>query len=171
MTPNPHEAQSLSREPLVIRFYRANEKPYGAFSNLYRRPLLFDDVQFPTAEHAYQAGRPRRREVCDWLMAAPSPALLALTSHCLPTWEIASDWTHRKIARMEDVLRAKFTQHEDLARLLLSTGAARLVECGTTDNAVNRFWGEVNGKGKNMLGQLLVRVRDELRSAATFAGP
>ena len=60
-----------------IHFYRANEKPYGAFSNLYRRPIVFEEQTFATAEHAYQAGKARKPEVRAWLMAAPSPALLA----------------------------------------------------------------------------------------------
>jgi predicted NAD-dependent protein-ADP-ribosyltransferase YbiA (DUF1768 family) len=44
----------------------------------------------------------------------------------------------------------------------IQTGNARLVEEGRTDNAVNRVWGEVKGKGLNMLGVLLMEVREEL---------
>lgn len=40
-----------------ISFYRANEKPYGAFSNLYRRTIVFEGGEYPTSEHAYQAGK------------------------------------------------------------------------------------------------------------------
>ena len=43
-----------------IRFYRANEKPYGAFSNLYKCPVEFEGTVFPTSEHAYQAGKARK---------------------------------------------------------------------------------------------------------------
>jgi predicted NAD-dependent protein-ADP-ribosyltransferase YbiA (DUF1768 family) len=64
---------------------------------------------------------------------------------------------------MRGVLRAKFTQHEDLRELLLSTADARLVESATVDNEVNRLWGEVNGEGRNMLGELLMELRAELR--------
>jgi len=71
--------------------------------------------------------------------------------------------------RMRKVLKAKFSQHEDLKKLLLSTGNARLVEAGRTDNAVNRTWGEVNGKGQNMLGVLLMEVRDEIRALEASA--
>ena len=66
---------------------------------------------------------------------------------------------------MREVLRAKYTQHEDLRTLLLSTGEARLVESCRTDNPVNRTWGEVKGKGLNMLGVLLMEIRTELRQA------
>jgi ribA/ribD-fused uncharacterized protein len=147
-----------------IKFYRANEKPYGAFSNLYRRPVLFEGVEYPTTEHAYQAGKARKDTVRDWLMAAPTPSLLAMAAHGLYVWDISPDWSKTKYDRMKRVLQAKFTQHEDLAQLLLSTGKARLVEAATVDNLVNRTWGEVNGVGKNMLGKLLMEVREELAS-------
>lgn len=147
-----------------IRFYRASEKPYGPFSNLYRRPVDFEGVTYATSEHAYQAGKPRKDEVRDWLLAAPSPALLAMAAHGLYYWDIAPGWSTTKMDRMRGVLRAKFTQHADLKELLLSTGTARLVESATVDNEVNRFWGEVNGVGRNTLGIMLMELRDALRA-------
>lgn len=149
-----------------IRFYRASEKPYGAFSNLYRREVEFEGEVFPTSEHAYQAGKARKPEVRKWLMSAPSPALLAMAAHGLYYWDVAPGWSTSKFDRMRRVLMAKFTQHADLRELLLSTGDARLVESTTVDNEVNRLWGEVNGLGKNMLGVLLMDVRNELNQDA-----
>lgn len=146
-----------------IRFYRANEKPYGAFSNLYKRNIAFEGEVFPTAEHAYQAGKAARPAVRRWLMAAPSPALLAMAAHGLYVWDIRPDWAKIKFDRMKNILRAKYSQHDDLRELLLSTGKAKLIETATVDNAVNRLWGEVNGRGQNKLGQLLMEVREELR--------
>jgi ribA/ribD-fused uncharacterized protein len=153
-----------------ISFYRANEKPYGAFSNLFRRPMEFEGRMYPTAEHAYQAGKARKDEVREWILSAPTPSLVAMAAHGLYTWDIVPEWSRTKFDRMRKVLNAKFTQHEDLKKLLLSTGNARLVEAGRTDNAVNRTWGEVNGKGQNMLGVLLMEVRDEVR-AQEASGP
>ena len=147
-----------------IRFYRASEKPYGALSNLYRRELVFEGEVFPTSEHAYQAGKARKPEVRQWLMAAPTPALLAMAAHGLYYWDIAPGWSTSKFDRMGAVLRAKFGQHPDLAELLISTGDARLVESASVDNKVNRLWGEVKGVGQNMLGIILMEVREELRA-------
>ena len=152
-----------------IRFYRANEKPYGAFSNLYRRDVVFDEEVFATSEHAYQAGKARKPAVRKWLMEAPSPSLLAMAAHGLYYWDVAPGWSKTKFDRMRAVLRAKFTQHTDLRRLLLSTGDARLVETATIDNEVNRLWGEVNGVGRNMLGVLLMELRNDLRDEMTSA--
>jgi ribA/ribD-fused uncharacterized protein len=152
-----------------IRFYRANEKPYGAFSNLYRCEIEFEGERFATSEHAYQAGKPRKKAVRDWLLCAPSPALLAMAAHGLYYWDVVPGWSTGKFDRMRGVLRAKFEQHPDLRNLLLATGDARLVESATVDNEVNRLWGEVNGVGKNMLGVLLMELRSELHGETPVA--
>jgi hypothetical protein len=89
-----------------------------------------------------------------------------MAAHGLYTWDIVPDWAQVKYDRMRQVLNAKFTQHEDLRQLLLSTGNTRLVEAGRVANAVNQTWGEVNGKGKNMLGVLLMELRAQLVSSA-----
>lgn len=149
-----------------IRFYRASEKPFGAFSNLYRREIEFEGELYPTSEHAYQAGKARKAEVKKWLMEAPSPSLLAMAAHGLYYWDVAPGWSTNKFDRMRAVLRAKFTQHADLRELLLSTGEAQLIETATVDNEVNRLWGEVNGVGRNMLGVMLMELRAELRIEA-----
>ena len=54
-----------------------------------------------------------------------------------------------------------------MGAVLLSTGEARLVEVGTVDNDVNRLWGEVNGVGQNMLGEMLMKLRGELRAESS----
>jgi ribA/ribD-fused uncharacterized protein len=157
-----------------VTFYRSNEKPYGAFSNLFRRHILFEGRVYPTAEHAYQAGKARKEKVREWLLSAPSPALLAMAAHGLYSWDIVPNWSQIKYARMRKVLEAKSTRHADLRDLLLSTGEARLVEVGKVDNLVNRTWGEVNGKGRNMLGILLMEVRAQMReheSTPSLTGP
>jgi ribA/ribD-fused uncharacterized protein len=151
-----------------IKFYRANEKPYGAFSNLYQSPVEFEGKTYPTAEHAYQAGKAAKPAVRDWILSAPTPALAAMAAHGLYVWDVVPDWASIKFARMRKVLRAKFTQHEDLAKLLIETGERRLVEAGTVSNAVNRLWGEVAGSGQNMLGVMLMELRKDLISGTVF---
>lgn len=162
-----HSADGLGLRE--IRFYRANEKPYGALSNLYRREVEFEGRIYPTSEHAYQAGKASKPAVRDWILSAPSPSLAAMAAHGLYTWDIVPNWSQIKFGRMRAVLRAKFTQHEDLRELLLSTGQARLVEAGTVNNAVNRLWGEVDGKGENMLGVMLMELRAELAKSKPAA--
>ncbi len=162
---------SAQTEHEEIHFYRSNEKPYGPLSNLYKCAVAFEGRIFPTSEHAYQAGKARKETVREWVLSAPSPALVAMAAHGLYTWDIAPNWSKNKFDRMRGVLYAKFTQHPELKELLLSTGNKRLVEVATVDNDVNRLWGEVNGKGKNMLGVLLMELRDRLRTESAAIEP
>src|SRR5258706_3671445 len=103
---SPTPAQSHNE----IRFYRANEKPYGAFSNLYKSPIEFEGHKYPTAEHAYQAGKAQKPKVREWILAAPSPSLAAMAAHGLYSWDIVPDWNEIKFDPMRRVLLAKFTQ-------------------------------------------------------------
>uniref|UniRef100_UPI000AF9EF2B NADAR family protein n=1 Tax=Xanthomonas albilineans TaxID=29447 RepID=UPI000AF9EF2B len=149
----------VTKTQAEIPFYRSNEKPYGAFSNLLRRTMVFEGREYPTAEHAYQAGKARKESVRDWILSAPSPSLLAMAAHGLYTWDINPDWSRTKFDRMRNVLRAKFTQHEDLKQLLLSTGNARLVEVGRTDEPPRfpRRLNTLRGLSHEQVEQVLAR--------------
>jgi ribA/ribD-fused uncharacterized protein len=162
---------TMARSRNDIRFYRANEKPYGAFSNLYKSPIEFEGRKYPTAEHAYQAGKALKLEVREWILAAPSPSLAAMAAHGLYTWDIVPNWNEIKFDRMRRVLLAKFTQHAHLRELLVQTGDKRLVEAGSVNNAVNRLWGEVYGVGQNMLGQMLMELRETFLAELARSGP
>ena len=61
---------------------------------------------------------------------------------------------------MELCLKKKFTEHLDLQERLLATGDAILIEGNTWNDT---YWGVCNGVGKNTLGQLLMKIREEIR--------
>lgn len=140
----------------VIRFYRARGA-HGFLSNLYKHPVKFEGREFPTSEHAYQFGKFKDPKVKEWAMSAPKPHLLAILAHGLFWWDITENWNETKVERMLNVLRAKFS-NQDLRQKLIETQDAILIENSKTD----AFWGiGKKGKGKNMLGELLMKVRDE----------
>jgi ribA/ribD-fused uncharacterized protein len=118
---------------------------------------MFEGRFFDCAERAYQFGKPIKPEVAEWLNAAPSPDLCAIVAHSLLSYHIRKDWQVIKIKRMRDVLYAKFAQNLELAKQLIETKPAELVE-----NSSNSFWGiGKNEKGQNMLGKLLMELRDQ----------
>ena len=63
---------------------------------------------------------------------------------------------------MEEIVRCKFGQNEDLAMRLLATGDLPLVEGNTWGDV---FWGvdTRNGRGENHLGKILMKVRREIK--------
>jgi ribA/ribD-fused uncharacterized protein len=75
--------------------------------------------------------------------------------------KMCDNWNDAKIVVMYDALLAKFTQHKYLEELLLETGDCVLVEHSKKDS----YWGDGgDGSGENMLGRLLMIVRDEIRN-------
>lgn len=154
------ETKIKTRAPDEIRFYRASGE-YGFLSNLFLREIQFEGRKFKCSEEAYQYGKPKDKAVAEWLVSAPKPHLCALAAHNLFLWDIVPDWKEIKVGRMHLVLRAKFSQHEDLKEKLLATGSTVIIEDSKTD----KFWGiGKKENGKNMLGNLLMMVRGELRN-------
>jgi ribA/ribD-fused uncharacterized protein len=143
----------------TIMFYRANGK-YGFLSNLYKHPIEFEGREFPTSEHAYQFGKYRDKDTRDWVMKAPKPHLVAIVSHGLFAWDIVKNWSKIKKNRMYRILKVKFSD-PDLKEKLIATGKSILIENSKTDS----YWGiGPKGTGKNMLGKLLMKVREELKT-------
>jgi ribA/ribD-fused uncharacterized protein len=78
------------------------------------------------------------------------------------------DWHEVKLETMRRGDLAKFTQHLDLAALLLATGDAELIE----DSPSEPFWGiGPEGHGSNWAGRVLMEVREKLRAALSLTNP
>ena len=144
----------------VIAFYRAGDE-YGELSNFAAYPIFVRGKRWPTSEHYFQAqkfaGTPHAEEI----RRAKKPRIAADMGRDRKR-PLRRDWESVKDSVMLDALRAKFTQHADLRELLLATDDAELVEHTANDS----YWGDGgDGSGKNRLGQLLMRLRDQLRAA------
>ena len=61
---------------------------------------------------------------------------------------------------MYDCLVSKFKLDKVLRFKLLDTYPAELIEGNTWGDT---YWGVCNGAGKNMLGKLLMKLRDEMK--------
>lgn len=130
------------------------EGAYYFLSNFYERGFLFDGLYYQNAEAAFQAQKdPARRD--EFLFLRPFDAKsLGRRVRLRP------DWEEVKIDVMREVLRAKFDQLPDLKEKLLATGNRILVE---GNNHGDTTWGQVNGKGSNYLGRLLMGLRTAYR--------
>jgi ribA/ribD-fused uncharacterized protein len=145
----------------VINFYNLRE-PYGEFSNFYRRRLHLKGKMWPSSEHYFQAQKYAGTKHEEEVRMAKTPSLAAELgrSRKLP---LRRDWESVKDDVMREAVLAKFSQHDDLRELLLGTGDAKLIEHTVND----AYWGDGgDGSGKNMLGIILMEVRERLRQGA-----
>jgi N-glycosidase YbiA len=146
---------------LVVRFYESN-RAYGVFSNFSRHPITMDGRLWPTSEHAFQAQKFARNFTHEERIRAAKTPFLAAQMGRDRSLPIRRDWTDVRDDVMRNVLEAKFSQHEDIRSVLLSTFGAAIIEHTANDH----YWGDAgDGSGQNKLGKLLMKVRDR------FAGP
>lgn len=135
--------------------------PYRFLSNFYKLPdpIEWDGLLFTTTEHAFQAAKTHDLEARKRIRDCAEPGQAKKLGRAVKP--LRPDWESVKTNVMEAILCVKFA-HPILMRWLLETGDAELVEGNTWGD---RFWGTVNGKGRNELGKALMRVRAAIRSA------
>jgi ribA/ribD-fused uncharacterized protein len=129
---------------------------YRFLSNFYENPILYDELWYKNAESAFQSHKIRgwvsRRMLFEHLTALEAKKLGRKVT-------LRRDWERVKDTIMYEVVLAKF-QINHLRTMLLETGDEELVEGNTWGDT---YWGVCRGKGKNKLGHILMRVREEIR--------
>lgn len=144
--------------PVSIHFYSIHDD-YGCFSNFAPYPIRLDGKLWPTSEHYFQAQKFEDKAQQEAIRKANSPMIAARMGRDRKK-KLRRDWESAKVSVMTKAVEAKFTQHVDIRQILLATDDAKLVEHTENDD----YWGDGgDGSGKNMLGQVLMRVREELR--------
>lgn len=137
---------------------------YRFLSNFYQCGVTFEDIAYDNAEAAFQAQKcedydDRRR----FVGLNPSEAKrLGRRVKLRPDWELIKD------SVMYDVVLAKFRQNRNLREKLLQTGSATLVE---GNDWGDRYWGQVNGVGRNQLGKTLMHIRENLGGCGEMEDP
>ena len=129
---------------------------YSFLSNFFKSFVLLDTILFPTVEHAYQAAKTLDLDKRFDMSNISSPGEAKRFGRAL---KIRGDWDFIKLDVMRDLVRCKF-QYMPLREKLLNTGTKTLIE-GNTHGDI--YWGVCGGKGENMLGKILMIVRDEIR--------
>ena len=149
----------------VIKFYKVQEQ-FGCFSNFAAYPIEVDGKVWPTSEHYFQAQKFTGTEFEEEIRRVKSPMIAARMGRDRSK-PLRADWERVKDEVMRRAVLAKFTQHDELRDILLSTGDALLVEHTRNDS----YWGDGgDGRGRNMLGQILSSVREELRGTGESPG-
>lgn len=143
-----------------IYFFCRNE-PYDELSNFY--PCGFEDegVYWPTVEHYFQAQKFQGDQYAGYRelirqSGSPQHAKMLGRSARIP---LRSDWETVKEEVMLYALRRKF-ENPAMRRILLETKNRRLIE----NSPYDKYWGiGKDGRGKNRLGELLMKVRAEIQ--------
>ena len=136
---------------------------YAFLSNFAHRPITFKGKTWVTVEHIFQAAKTLDEDMREQIRIASTPGKakqIGRTVHLRP------DWEQIKQEVMLKCIRLKFRQYPGLKERLLSTEDAVLIEGNTWHDNI---WGDCScqkcreRKGENLLGQILMQVREELK--------
>ena len=147
--------------------FRKTGERYGGLSNMAAGfPLVVNGIQIRTSEALYQACRfPHLPDVQRLVIDQASPMAAKMRSKPFRK-QSRSDWDTVRVKVMRWCLRVKLSQNwERFGALLKATGDRPIVE----ESAKDDFWGAhllEDGRlaGHNVLGRLLMELRDELAS-------
>ena len=131
---------------------------YYFLSNFYPATVSYNGLEYQNNEAAFQAQKVLDvEEQIPFTLLSPKDAKRRGRKV-----RLRSDWEAVKDGIMEEIVRAKFSQHKDLEEKLITTGDALLIE-GNTWN--DRYWGVdvKTGAGHNHLGKILMKIRTELQ--------
>lgn len=135
---------------------------YRFLSNFYQVVIFHNGIPFPTLEHAFVASKSDDPRIWHEVYTIPTPGKVKRFGRKI---QLIDNWDDIKDEVMRQLLIVKFS-YPDLALKLLNTQNAELIEGNTWHD---QYWGNctcdrhINISGKNMLGQLLMEVREKIR--------
>lgn len=148
---------------IVVEFFH-RAKEYYEFAPTHKHKFDLDGYEWATIDHFYHAQKWKGNSFIESLCRL-NPGCRALYCFARKHPHGRSDWDDVKVPITLRALRAKFTQDETLKAKLLKTGNALLV------NKFEPFWGTGTGSDENVMGELLMMVRDDIRRGLTKDHP
>jgi ribA/ribD-fused uncharacterized protein len=140
---------------------------FGWLSNFYPVTVELDGIRYSSVEHAYQAAkfdRKHRHNFGPYLTPGQAKRLARSMIKQFqddPDSHLTPDWDFIKYEIMVDLIRQKFSPNTDLAEKLVDTGNRKIVEGNTWGDT---YWGVCDGKGLNVLGNIIMAERRYLQS-------
>lgn len=157
----------------IIGFYHEYEE-YGCFSNWYQADFEYADKKYISTEQymMYQKmAQFRAYDIADKILTETDQGKIKHLGRAKLDNFNSALWDKTKYTIVKRGIRAKFLQNPDIAEILLSTHYAVLAECSKNDDQwgigidINdeRRFDPSNWKGTNLLGRILMEIRQELQ--------
>jgi len=115
-------------------------------------------IRANTVEHYFQAFKAYYLKDFNKILNAKTPAEAKKLGR---KTKMRLDWNLIRLSVMKKAINLKFKQNPEIMNKLLSTGNVELIEGNCWGDT---YWGVCNGCGQNMLGKLLMELREELRN-------
>jgi ribA/ribD-fused uncharacterized protein len=155
----------------ILCFHNPDEEN-GYLSNWYHSEFCIDKIQFTSMEQYMMYKKAvlfNDMEIASRILHTSDVAVIKQLGRAVSEYD-ENYWNGVRQIIVFQGLMAKFSQNDNLKKLLLSTGDNILVECAVKD----RIWGiglsmkdkdrldKTKWKGQNLLGYALMMVREGL---------
>ena len=153
--------------------------------------VVYNGITYPSVEHAYQAAKfthhdttqlsTEQRAEVDTLLQRKgydpasinlatifantevSPGTIKLLAGILQKFHLVRpEWDSQRVDVMIALLVQKY-KNPELAKKLVATGDKVLIEGNTWNDT---FWGVSNNRGRNILGGILMNIRDKIKNGS-----
>ena len=128
---------------------------YFFLSNFSPCKVIYNGRRYASVEHAFQAAKCVNDEEQELFLFVDTPADAKQWGKQV---KLRPDWESVKVSIMKELLRQKFG-HPKYNSMLKETIGEEIVEGNTHGDT---FWGVCKGKGDNMLGKLIMEIREEM---------
>lgn len=139
---------------------------YDFLSNMYPCDVAYKGITYKCSEAAFQAQKYKSEEIKKEFAEYDGKQAKwhggPRGDHRLTKDEVYA-WNDKRISIMEEVVKAKFEQNEDLKKKLIETDNVKIYE-GRAFRP-DKFWG-INVKtmeGENHLGKILMNLRESFK--------
>lgn len=151
MNPNrPADLPELAQQIVIDAF----TGDFRFLSNFYEASIWIDGKRYPSVEHAYQDAK--TGFTSQTIREAKTPGIAKRLGRAV---QLPNNWDQIKVDVMRRLVREKF-KNPLLRAMLLATDDAKLIEGNTWNDTT---WGVCRGRGQNLLGKILMEVREECR--------
>jgi len=148
------EAVQTDNEVLRIDSFRDF---YFFLSNFYPAAVYYEEIRYPSSEHAFQAAKTKDIKIRKFIAASETAKQAKARGRAV---RLRPNWDRIKFQVMYDICFNKFCSNASLLDRLLKTEGKELIEGNTWGD---RIWGvDEYGVGENWLGKILMKIRDEI---------
>lgn len=134
-----------------------NDTEHFFLNNKYSCDVFILDRRFGNAEAAYQAHKTKEPQIVNIFTTLDAISSQSI-GRSVDTYE---GWDKDKVRVMLLVVFEKFRQNEDILQKLIATGNQKLEAVSISNED---FWGIADGKGQNILGKILMYVREYFKT-------
>jgi ribA/ribD-fused uncharacterized protein len=141
---------------------------YGWMGNMAPYPITVEGKIWRTSEALFQGMRFDDEVIKEIIRKEKSPMAAKMKAKKYSNQMVVIPMSELDVEHMKKCVRMKFDQHPELKKMLLdSVGSFIFEDIGNRKGERHKFWGvkrisENEGDGQNMMGRILMELRDEL---------